>query len=114
MIRGFYLHLDSEFKIFLYASIVVVLIDLFILCYFYVLLIKTRKQVRYAFNIPKECPKEDAFFSICCTPCTLTQMGQHTADYSTYVATCCSDTGLSRHVELKYIDEDRQFQDDRV
>ena len=108
MLRGFYFHVHHIFQIFFYSSIIVLIVDAIIVVYFFALLIKTRKQVRYAFNIPKESPVEDIIFSIFCTPCTITQMGQHTADYSTYVANCCSDTGLSRHIELKDLDEEER------
>ena len=114
MIRSYYFHLHNIFRTFVYSSIIILIVDAFVIAYFFALLIKTRKQVRYAFNIPKDCHGEDVAFSVCCTPCTLAQMGQHTADYSTYVANCCSDTGLSRHIEVKYIDEDGIDVEDRV
>ncbi len=108
MIRAYYFHLQREvFRMFLYASIIVLIVDAFVIAYFYALVIKTRRQVRYAYHIPTESHCEDTCSTICCTSCTITQMGQHTADYSTYVATCCSDTGLSRHIELKYLEEAR-------
>ena len=31
----------------------------------------------------------------------MAQMGRHTADYDTYRAACCTDTGLPNHVEVK-------------
>jgi Cys-rich protein (TIGR01571 family) len=102
MIRGFYLHLQNIFRVFLCGSIVMLVVDTMIVTYFYTLLIRTRRQVRYEYNIPVEGFGEDALYSIFCAPCAITQMGQHTADYSTYVATCCTDTGLSRHIELKF------------
>lgn len=64
-------------------------------------MIRTRQRVRLEYNIAKDNVCEDFSLSVFCTPCTLSQMGQHTADYSTYVGFCLSDTGLSRHVECK-------------
>ena len=80
----------------------VLAIDFLIIGYFYFLLIKTRRLIRYEFDIPVDTVCEDACVSLFCAPCVITQMGQHTADYSTYVANCCSNTGFSRHIELKF------------
>ena len=35
-----------------------------------------------------------------CSCCTVAQMARHTADYETYAARCCSDTGLPPNVQL--------------
>ena len=102
MARAFVLHLHHIFRIFLYSSIVVLFADATIVVYFYSLLIKTRRQIRCEFNIPVDRGCEDTCLSLGCTPCVLMQMGQHTADYTTYVGNCCTDTGLSRHLELKF------------
>ena len=79
----------------------VLLIDAAVVCLFYFLLIKTRKIVRENYGIPegKQCPgNEDALASIFCTSCTVSQMGRHTADYTTYRGHCCTQTGLPDHV----------------
>ena len=102
MARGFFLHLHNMFNIFLYSFILVLAIDFLIIGYFYFLLIQTRRLIRYEFDIPVDTVCEDACFSLFCTPCVIIQMGQHTADYATYAASCCSDTGFSRHIELKF------------
>ena len=82
-------------------GIPVLLVDAMVVCLFYFLLIKTRKIVRENYGIPegKQCPgNEDALVSIFCTSCTVSQMGRHTADYTTYRGHCCTQTGLPDHV----------------
>mmetsp|Transcript_8012 Transcript_8012/g.11502 ORF Transcript_8012/g.11502 Transcript_8012/m.11502 type:complete len:232 (+) Transcript_8012:1-696(+) len=77
--------------------------DLFLLCYFFYLVTKTRRILRREYDIPelrcKGC--EDVCLSLFCTCCTISQMGRHTADYETYRAYCCTDTGLAKHMEVK-------------
>ena len=105
MVRGFFLHLHHVFRIFLYSSIVILIADAVIIANFYRLLIKTRRKVRYEFDIPVGNTCEDGLLSIFCTPCIISQMQQHTSDYATYVGHCCSDTGFSEHIELKFPNE---------
>ena len=70
--------------------------------YLFVALYRTRKNVRESYSIPtKNCGScEDA----CCTffcPCPTTmQLMRQTADYDTYAATCCTETGLPSHVTV--------------
>lgn len=105
VIRGYLLHLQHSFSIFLYSCIVFLCIDIIAIVYFFRLVIKTRRQVRIDFNIPVESTCEDGCLSVFCTPCVITQMRQHTADYATYAGHCCSDTGLSRHIEIQFPEE---------
>lgn len=58
---------------------------------------RTRRRIRAKYGIPaKNCGEcEDFCCSLWCTCCTLSQMARHTADYETYAARCCSETGLS-------------------
>ncbi len=105
MARAFYLHLHHIFRVFLYSSILVLIIDIIIVTYFYASLIRTRRRIRYDYNIPVNRFGEDILLSFFCLPCVISQMGQHTADYDTYVANCCSNTGFSRHIELKLSSE---------
>mmetsp|Transcript_16215 Transcript_16215/g.23149 ORF Transcript_16215/g.23149 Transcript_16215/m.23149 type:complete len:833 (+) Transcript_16215:191-2689(+) len=68
-------------------------LDLVIIVYFFVLLVKARFFVRQMYKIDgSTC--EDIGKSLFCTFCTIIQMGYHTADYETYSAECCSSTGL--------------------
>ena len=83
------------------CGIPVLLIDAAVVGFFYFLLIKTRKIIRESYEIPEtnQCPgHEDALVSIFCTSCTVSQMGRHTADFSTYRGHCCTETGLPDHV----------------
>ncbi|KAL3756088.1 hypothetical protein ACHAWU_009390 [Discostella pseudostelligera] len=58
---------------------------------------RTRWRIRSKYSIPeKNCRGcEDCCCAFWCTCCTLSQMARHTADYETYAARCCSETGLS-------------------
>ncbi|EED90283.1 predicted protein [Thalassiosira pseudonana CCMP1335] len=61
---------------------------------------KTRAYIREKYSIPARCcgECEDCCCSFWCTCCTIGQMARHTADYETYAAICCNDTGLPSHV----------------
>ena len=65
-----------------------------------VILTKIRKRIRSKYSIPaKDCGNcEDFCCSLWCPCCSLSQMARHTADYETYAARCCSETGLSPNV----------------
>jgi hypothetical protein len=63
----------------------------------------TRQFVRKKYSIPTtvcseemDCHRncEDCCFSCICTPCSLSQMHRHTADYSKYEFYCCTQNGL--------------------
>lgn len=64
-----------------------------------VLVWQTRTRIRDRYNIPeKQCRGcEDCCCAYWCLCCTLSQMARHTADYHTYAAQCCSETGLPLH-----------------
>lgn len=102
MARGFYMHLRHVFLTYICSSIVLFLVDVACISYFYGLVMKTRRQIRHDFNITTRTSCDDCCLSLFCTPCVITQMGQHTADYTTYAGFCCSDTGLSQHIEVKF------------
>ena len=59
---------------------------------------QTKTLVRTAYDIPvvgKHFPwEEDVVTSACCMPCSVAQMMQQTADYDTYRAIWCSESGL--------------------
>jgi Cys-rich protein (TIGR01571 family) len=84
------------------------LLNLLFTVYVVFILTRTRAHVRRAYDIP-EMPQirrcEDCCCAFWCTPCVITQMARHTADYSTYRADCCSDTGLSERVPQVYLPE---------
>ena len=80
--------------------------DLGLVIYFWYLVARTRKAMRDEYDIPQMhckcgCAAEDACMAVFCSACTLSQMGRHTADYTTYRSMCCTDTGLPNHVEVK-------------
>lgn len=85
------------------TAMILLALDISSLVYFCYMTAHTRKNVRMEYDIPEGCCKgcEDVCVSICCNSCTISQMGRHTADYETYRAYCCTDTGLPRHVEVK-------------
>jgi len=57
---------------------------------------KTRRYIRERSGIPeKSCQGcEDCCCAYWCSCCMVLQMAGHTADYETYAAKCCSETGL--------------------
>jgi Cys-rich protein (TIGR01571 family) len=61
-----------------------------------VMLIRTRSHIRAKYQIPEENCKgcEDCCCAFWCGACTVCQMARHTADYSQYNASCCTETGL--------------------
>jgi len=66
-----------------------------------------RSAIRKRYGIPRQyitsgsCSgQEDLLVSVFCMPCAISQIGRHTADFDTYRAVCCSNTGLPRGVEL--------------
>lgn len=63
---------------------------------------KVRGSIRNKYQIPEErcAGAEDCACATFCMPCTICQMGRHTADFDMYRATCCTKTGLPRQVEL--------------
>lgn len=84
--------------------ILIAFFDAFCFAIYVVLVSRVRKNVRILYSIPenKRCIPgfEDIFCSICCTVCTVTQMGRHTAEYDTYRARCFSVNGLPSHIKL--------------
>lgn len=60
------------------------------------IMIRARGYIRSKYQIPEQSCQgcEDCCCSFWCSPCTVCQMARHTADYSTYNASCCSETGL--------------------
>ncbi|EJK53125.1 hypothetical protein THAOC_27496 [Thalassiosira oceanica] len=59
-------------------------------------ILKTRRYIRKRSGIPeKSCQGcEDCCCAYWCSCCMVLQMAGHTADYETYAAKCCSETGL--------------------
>jgi Cys-rich protein (TIGR01571 family) len=68
--------------------------------YILVVMIRTRAHIRNRYNIPEQTCSgcEDCCCSFWLPCCTVTQMARHTADYDTYAAACCTETGLSPQV----------------
>ena len=80
------------------------IIDSITIIYFFYLVMSTRKEIQQTYNIRDEYGVNsevmNALLSIACSCCTISQMGRHTADYSTYRDNCCTATGLLRHLEV--------------
>jgi len=62
-----------------------------------VLLVKARSYVRRKYAIPEQyCTGcEDCCLGVFCSCCAVSQLARHTADYRTYRAACCTETGLA-------------------
>ena len=95
--------LPQDNDMFLIVTMPLLGMDLILLVYVLYIVTITRRQLRREYNIPELRCKgfEDCCLSVFCTCCTIGQMGRHTADYETYRAYCCSDTGLANHIEVK-------------
>mmetsp|Transcript_15453 Transcript_15453/g.17971 ORF Transcript_15453/g.17971 Transcript_15453/m.17971 type:complete len:249 (-) Transcript_15453:283-1029(-) len=65
-------------------------------CILLYLIVITRSHIRKKYNIREKCfgGCEDICVAFWCPCCTISQMARHTADYDTYRASCCSNTGL--------------------
>ncbi len=59
----------------------------------------TRYRIRSRYGIPEQDCRgcEDCCCAFWCHCCTVSQMARHTADYDSYAAQCCSETGLVRN-----------------
>jgi len=70
--------------------------------YILIALYRTRKAVREQHNIPTQsCGNyEDVCCTLFCSFCTTMQLMRQTADYDTYNANCCTETGLPSHVDF--------------
>jgi hypothetical protein len=67
------------------------------LFWFYMLVVLTRARahVRKRYSIPNNCAGcEDCCCAFWLPCCTTLQIARHTADYDTYGASCCTETGL--------------------
>ena len=64
--------------------------------YMLVAMSNTRRYIRRKYAIREQTCKgmEDFCCAFWCHCCTIAQMARHTADYDTYNASCCSETGL--------------------
>jgi len=67
--------------------------------YMLLLTIRTRSFIRNRYGIQENCCRgcEDCCCAFWLPCCTITQMARHTADYETYNAACCTETGLAYH-----------------
>lgn len=67
--------------------------------YLLFLVMRTRAHIRKTYNIPEQnCGgMEDCCTAYWCGCCSVAQMARHTADYKTYAATCCTETGLGEN-----------------
>lgn len=64
--------------------------------YMLIAVTNTRRYIRNKYAIPEQSchGMEDCCCAFWCQCCNIAQMARHTADYDTYSAKCCSDTGL--------------------
>ena len=80
----------------------IIVFNLVFLFYLQKLVKNTREAIRFKYKIPETtcigC--EDFVCSAFCMPCTICQMGRHTADFDNIEGTCCSKTGLPEQVQL--------------
>jgi len=65
--------------------------------FFLFIVIRTRGYIREKYGIrEKYCEGcQDCCLGFWCPCCTVAQMARHTADYRTYSAGCCTETGLA-------------------
>jgi hypothetical protein len=101
----FYIVDRPQLWLILICTIPLGIIDSILIIYFFYLVMSTRKEIQQTYAIRDEdttlnSEMENALLSIACSCCTISQMGRHTADYSTYRDNCCSSTGLPRHLEV--------------
>ena len=70
------------------------------LLFLFIVLWNVRSHIRSKYAIPESCNTccDDLLCAVCCGHCAAAQMLRHTADYDTYMHTCCSETGLPPHV----------------
>lgn len=80
----------------IWRVIVTHVINIAVLVYTFVTLMKTRRAVREKYEIPERNCKgcEDLCCAVCCGCCTVSQVARQTADYYERRAVCCSKTGL--------------------
>jgi len=80
-----------------------VAINIIFMSYTIYIAIKTRMRIREMYFIPDG--RCIAFEDFCCTllcpVLTITQMGRHTADFSTFRSMCCTETGLPDHMNVR-------------
>ena len=100
---GYFLVAEPEGEAILIATLPLAGLDIGAFAYFIFMVATTRRLLRKEYSIPElRCRGcEDCCMSVFCTCCTIAQMGRHTADYETYRAYCCTDTGLASHIEVK-------------
>jgi hypothetical protein len=101
---------QQKLSFYLYSSSPVLAIDILLFIYFQILVMKTRKAIRKYSKISMCCSGEDVLAPLYCTPCALSQMARHTADYETYNATCCTATGLPDHMEVMLEDDTWKYE----
>jgi Cys-rich protein (TIGR01571 family) len=74
------------------------LLEMALFIFMLVVTIRMRRFLRDRYRIPERfccigC--EDFCCAFWCMPCTICQMGRHTADYGTYHGRCCAEDGLA-------------------
>jgi len=87
-----------------YSCIPLLVADLVLICYYHFLVIRTRREMQLKYHIPSNPCVADPCVSIFCTPCVLSQMGRHTADYDTYIGRCCTQNGLPPQIDVELSD----------
>ena len=81
----------------------VIMINLAMLCYLIVATMATRRTIRERYLIGEEIRNqrlrgmEDGLYAAAFLPCTIAQMGRHTASYEDQDAACCTNNGLDSH-----------------
>ena len=75
-------------------------VNLLFFIFVVILLVSVRGYVRRKYAIREQyCSGcEDCCLAVFCSCCAVSQLARHTADYRTYRAACCTETGLSEDV----------------
>jgi Cys-rich protein (TIGR01571 family) len=87
--------------------IAVALLNFTLCLYTFYVVSTTRAAVRAKYEIQEQrfFDLEDNCCATFCLPCTICQLGRHTAPYDMLDARCCSKTGLKETVSLDYLDK---------
>ncbi len=86
----------------LVSGIPVAILDLLMIVSLILKTISTRRQVKILFDIEEGSSQnlaKDIAIGVFCSCCAISQMGRHTADYSTFREQTFSSTGLPKRLE---------------
>lgn len=84
-----------------YLIFALIIMSILVYMYFFILMVRTRTSIRESYGIPGT-TFNDAVVTICCRPCTLSQMARQTADYGRQEARWFSETGVSDDFDQEF------------